>query len=62
MKENKLIIRAAYNATHTYLDYLIMATPTGKSRELLTEANIQLMRAEQEWENEQLAGADKAKA
>ncbi len=40
----------AYNATQRQLDYLIMATPTGKAREFLTEANIQLMRARQEWE------------
>jgi hypothetical protein len=51
MKENKLMVTAAYNAVMKYLDYLIMATPTGKARELLSEANIQLMRARQAWED-----------
>lgn len=51
MKENKLMIQAAYGAARRYLDYLIAATPTGNVRVILTESNIQLMRAEQEWEH-----------
>lgn len=41
----------AYNEIRQRLDFLIMATPTGLIREWLTEANIQVMRAEREWEN-----------
>lgn len=42
---------AAYNEIQQRLEYLIMATPTGKTREYLTEANIQLTRAMQEEES-----------
>lgn len=42
---------AAYNEIQQRLEYLIMSTPTGKAREYLTEANIQLMRAMQEEES-----------
>lgn len=51
MAEAKAVMMAAYNAVQRQLDYLIMATPTGPARELLTEANINVMRARQEWEH-----------
>jgi len=50
MKESRWALLAGYNAAQKHLEYLIAVSPTGKQRELLTEANIQLMRARREWE------------
>lgn len=52
MKENKLQIKAAYDAVQKQLEYLIMATPTGPVRDRLTEANLFIMWARQDWARE----------
>lgn len=51
MNNRNIYIPSAYNAVQKELNFLI-ATARGSVREALTEANVQLMKARQLWEQE----------